>query len=61
MAGDLGTKVVITVQYTLDAGSAKSAGLLADLAKQHGTNFGSDNYTLWDFNPEEEVIETTTL
>jgi hypothetical protein len=50
------SKVVINVEYVFEVKDPKAAGLMVDLAMKQGPTFGSDNWSLWEFNPTETVV-----
>jgi hypothetical protein len=50
------SKLVINVEYVIEVKDPKAAGLMKDLAMKEGVTFGSDNWSIWEFNPDETVV-----
>lgn len=55
------TTLVVTVEYRVELPDSKVANFMADLAKRHGPTLGSENYSIWEWNPAEKVISAEVV
>lgn len=55
------TTLIITVEYKIELPDGLVARFLADLAKRHGTTLGSENYSIWEWNPDEKVVSAEVV
>ena len=52
-----GTTVRVVIEYKFKINDPKAASLIAEVVRNHGSSMASDNWSLWDFEPLEVVLE----
>lgn len=50
----------VTVEYTIGVADTNAANLMADLLlKTQSTSMGSDNWSIWEWSPQEKITDAT--
>jgi hypothetical protein len=55
-----GTTVRVVVEFRFKVQDAMAAKVIADNAESYGLSLGTNGYSIWEFSPEEAVLEATT-
>ncbi len=53
-------KITVVVAYTFDVKDEKAAHVLVDVIKNRDDATFSENYTIFDFNPDERLVSVET-